>query len=424
MQVARFDFSYGKLKENVKLVKKFFEARRLRPDKMCALMLELKGRQIRTCYTENGQSLFFKEKETTVIRYDGERSPSSQKIISIDSSSLANLVTTNEKIVFEGGKLIAVVRDVLLDEIKIEFLTSGELISGASLKLEGKRYEFMNLLRDEDKEALEQVAAHFNFDYVSLPFATSAKDIQQVRILLKKLNPKIAVCARIDTIECVHVYESMLKIVDAVIIHREELSSDLPADKLVIAQKYLIQKAIEESVPVFLQSQLLDTMINSEVPSRQEVQDISNSVLDGVDGFILNKETAEGVSPLNATATLIRAIGEAENVFNHDLAYQEMRDLIIQKGKKANVTDILCSTAMNIALENNVDLFLCITETGRIARFIAKQRPMQAIFACSVHSNVVKQCNSMRGVIGYKVPAFMKKHTNKLLDLVLKVCKE
>lgn len=165
-------------------------------------------------------------------------------------------------------------------------------------------------------------------------------------------------------------------------------------------------------------------MIAHEHPSAQELQDVSNSVLDGADGFILSCETSFGSSPLEATNLLIKAIGEAENVYNHDQAYQDMRDLIIAKGKKANVTDILTSTAMNIALENNVDLFICITETGRIARFLAKQRPMQSILACSVHSNVVRQCNSMRGVTGYKIPAFLKRHTNKLMDLVLKICKE
>jgi len=115
---------------------------------------------------------------------------------------------------------------------------------------------------------------------------------------------------------------------------------------------------------------------------------------------------------------------EAENVFNHDQAYQEMRDVMKSKGKKAHPTDILCSTAMSIALENNVDLFLCITSNGRIAKFLAKQRPMQPILACSVYSNVVRQINSTRGVQGYKIPAYLKRHQSKLLELVLKVAKE
>lgn len=187
----------------------------------------------------------------------------------------------------------------------------------------------------------------------------------------------------------------------------------------------MIQKSNEESVPVFLQQQMLESCILGDcLPSRLELTDISNSVVDGADIFVLTNETSIGHSPLATTQLLAKAIMEAENVFDHDQAYQEMRNVIKTKGKKAHPTDILCSTAMSIALENNVDLFLCITSTGRIAKFLAKQRPLQPILACSIYSNVVRQINSTRGVQGYKIPAYLQKHQNKLLELVLKVAKE
>jgi len=139
----------------------------------------------------------------------------------------------------------------------------------------------------------------------------------------------------------------------------------------------MIQKGNEESVPVFLQTQILESAIEKNAtPSRVELQDISTAVVDGADIFILTTETSNSVNGLETTKLLAKAIMEAENIFNHEQAYQEMRDIIVKKGKKAQPTDILCSTAMNIALENNVDLFLCLTDTGRIAKFLAKQRPM------------------------------------------------
>lgn len=85
---------------------------------------------------------------------------------------------------------------------------------------------------------------------------------------------------------------------------------------------------------------------------------------------------------------------------------------------------MLCSTATQIALDNNVDLFVVLTNTGKVARYLAKQRPMQTILACSTQQQVVRQVNTSRGVIGYKVPDHIKKHQEKLLALVLKVAKE
>jgi pyruvate kinase len=170
---------------------------------------------------------------------------------------------------------------------------------------------------------------------------------------------------------------------------------------------------------------MLESCVRADsAPSRLELTDVSNSVIDGADIFVLTNETSIGCSPLETTKLLSKAIMEAENVFNHDQAYQDMRDVLKAKGEKAHPTDILCSTAMNIALENNVDLFLCITHTGRIAKFLAKQRPMQPILACSIYSNVVRQINSTRGVQGYKIPAYLQRHQSKLLELVLKVAKE
>ncbi len=100
-----------------------------------------------------------------------------------------------------------------------------------------------------------------------------------------------------------------------------------------------------------------------------------------------------------------------------------MRDQAISD-EKPSASEILCTTATAIALDNNVDMFLTITNTGKIARALARQRPMQTILACSPLSNVVHQVNSSRGVIGYKVPVHIKPHTEGLISLVLRVAQE
>lgn len=120
---------------------------------------------------------------------------------------------------------------------------------------------------------------------------------------------------------------------------------------------------------------------------------------------------------------LAKAIAESENCFDYEVAYQRIRDASIEEGKRANVLDILCTTASQIALDNNVDLFICLTSTGKIARYLAKQHLVQTILACSVNSNVVKQMNSSRGIYGYKIPAYLSKclqrHPSGLLVCVL-----
>lgn len=111
---------------------------------------------------------------------------------------------------------------------------------------------------------------------------------------------------------------------------------------------------------------------------------------EGVDVFILSNETSSGPYPLESTVLLAKAIAEAENCFDYEVAFQRIRDVNMEDGKRTQAIDVLCTTASQIALDNNVDLFVCLTSTGKVARYLAKQQLMQTILACSVNSNVVK----------------------------------
>lgn len=111
--------------------------------------------------------------------------------------------------------------------------------------------------------------------------------------------------------------------------------------------------------------------------------------MDGVDALVLSNETSIGANAVRSTVQLAKAITEAENIFDYNVAYQDMRDRAIEMGHKADATDVLCSTAMQIARDNNVDMFLTITKTGKIARQLARQRPKEVIVACSINSEVV-----------------------------------
>ncbi len=102
-------------------------------------------------------------------------------------------------------------------------------------------------------------------------------------------------------------------------------------------------------------------------------------------------------------------MAEAESIIDYDNLYQDLRESAMSDTSKLNVNDLLSATACNIAIDNNVDLFVCLTETGKIARFLSKCRPIQPILALSTNTNVVRQVNTSKGVIGYKIPSFLSK---------------
>jgi len=116
-------------------------------------------------------------------------------------------------------------------------------------------------------------------------------------------------------------------------------------------------------------------MILSETANRQDAEDVTASVLEGVDSFILSHETAVGRYPEEAVIQLAKCIAEGENIYDYEQVYNDMRQDSMNNLKGLSTVDLLATTACSIALDNNVDIFVCLTETGKIARFIAKYRP-------------------------------------------------
>lgn len=116
-------------------------------------------------------------------------------------------------------------------------------------------------------------------------------------------------------------------------------------------------------------------MVSKEISTRAEAEDITSAVLEGADAFVLSHETSIGKYPVDAVIQLAKSIAEGENILDYEQAYNEVRSDAMNNAKKATAVDILATTACSIALENNVDIFVCLTENGKIAKFISKYRP-------------------------------------------------
>lgn len=130
-----------------------------------------------------------------------------------------------------------------------------------------------------------------------------------------------------------------------------------------------------------------------------------------------------GQSPVDATIFMSKAIAEAEGIYDYEQAYVNAKDEIKNKGTSIQNIDILTTTGCTIAFEEseNVDMFVCLTDTGKVARFLAKHHPKQPILACSTSGQTVRQVNMTRGVVGYKIPQYMKEKTDDLVDLILQI---
>ena len=194
---------------------------------------------------------------------------------------------------------------------------------------------------------------------------------------------------------------------------------EIPPEKVFIAQKWMIEKANLQGKPVITATQMLESMIKAPRPTRAEASDVANAVLDGTDCVMLSGETANGDYPLNAVTIMAKICVEAEKMIDYKRLYN---DLKLYSSGALPTAEAVASAAVSTVLDLNIDLIIVLTDTGKIARYVAKYRPPVPILACSVNQSVVRQMNLSRGVIGYKIPSF--EDTDNLLQLVIKTAKE
>eukprot|EP00347_Sterkiella_histriomuscorum_P014148 403361980 len=438
MACARFNLSHGTAKTNQRLLKKFQEAKRLRPHKTCALMLEVRGREIRTSEIDEKSQAFVAASEDTQFRSGIQLKAGQQLFISSDNlflksdektlqcnyRELPKLVKPNDVIHLDDGRVVCLVTDVEHNGVHVEVKGGGILGSRVNIKLPSGRHDQLPILTAVDEVDVVNYAVKNNFDFIALPYAVRKRDIQQVKDLLGPAGAHIQILAKIDTVDSLHNFEELVKAADGIILNRVEVGLELPAEKLMLAQKWMIDRTVQEGKPIFLQSQVLESMIQSDLASRSDAEDVTSAILEGVDSFILSHETSIGKYPIQSVVQLAKCIAEGENIYDYDQVYNDIRQDSVNNSKNLTSVDLLATTACTIAIESNVEIFVCLTETGRIARYVAKYRPFQKVLACSTSSAVVKQANMTRGVIGYKIPTHLKKLSDKLIGLVLKVAKE
>lgn len=425
MTCARLNLSHGTIKQNMRLLAKFRQARRLRPQFTCALMLELRGREVRISHAASSNNTIRCKSGNSVLISGGEfDKPSDAENFRINNETVLRYLKNNDVIYFDDGKVVGIVKAITDTGVEIEIKIGGIMRGNCTVRFVQGKHAQLPLTKKEDIEDLQKISQQFHIDVISVPYVAGPSDITQLRRALGPYSKSISFLAKIDMDEGLRRFEEIIKEADGAILVRNELQWEISAEKLMTAERWAITVANDEAKPIMIQSQVLESMIKNEQPDRKDLADVSNMVLLGTDSLMLTHETSIGENPLNSITALAKAIAEAESIYDYDQAYTNIKEYLKHKGRNI---DILCSTGCQIAYEQkeNVDMFVVLTENGRVARHIAKQRPRQPILACSVNGQVVRQMNMMRGVTGYKIPEYdVKEREEDLLDMVLSVAQE
>lgn len=404
MNVARMNFSHGSHEEH-KVRMDLVKAARETVGKPVGIMLDTKGPEVRIGCFEGGRADIVTGKQVILTTDDilgtAER-------FSISYKELPREAKVGTKILIADGLIALVVKSVAGNDVICEALNNGGLSDRKNVNIPGATSK-LPALTEKDKEDL-RFGVEQDIDFIAASFIRKASDILEIRQVLQSCGgDKILIIAKIENQEGVDNVDEILKVADGLMVARGDLGVEIPTEEMPLVQKMLIRKANEAGKPVITATQMLDSMIKNPRPTRAEVTDIANSILDGTDAIMLSGETAAGAYPLEAVRTMADIAKRAETAvdFRKNLAGAYNNGNI-------SVSDAISHASCATALDLGAAAIIIPTHSGTTARMVSRFRPSMPIIAAVVDEHVRRRLSLIYGV--YSVIVVFSENTDEALD--------
>jgi pyruvate kinase len=312
-----------------------------------------------------------------------------QHISSISYDKLAEEVPEHARILLDDGKVEMLVERIDRDaqELHCRVTVEGVLSSNKGVNFPGV-YLSIKALTPKDKEDLT-FGLDRGVNWVALSFVRNPQDILEIKDLIDNAGKSVPVIAKIEKHEAIEDMDAILSLCDGVMVARGDLGVELPAEDVPILQKRLIKTANQLGIPIITATQMLDSMVNNPRPTRAEVSDVANAIIDGTDAVMLSNETAIGKYPVMAVATMARI---AERTEQEQLGTRQLA------GNKRSIPNAISSAVSQIAEQLNAAAIMPLTKTGATARNVSKFRPQTPILAVTPHVDVARQLQLVWGV--------------------------
>lgn len=384
VNVVRLNFSHGSSEEKEKLVGLVRQAAKLEK-KTVGILADLQGPKIRIARFKNGK-VILKENSTFVLDANLDQDDGDETTIGIDYRELPEDVHPKDVLLLDDGRLVLVVERVEGSKIICKVQVGGELSNNKGINRQGGGLS-AGALTDKDRQDLKTAVA-LEVDFIAISFVRSKADIEEAKALIAKEGGQAGVIAKIERIEAI-VPETLNEIIqdsDGIMVARGDLAVEIGDAEVPAAQKLMIDAARDLNKPVITATQMMETMIHNVVPTRAEVSDVANAVLDGSDAVMLSAETATGDHPVLVVQTMDRVCLAAEKQpkalgFDHCISYEDR--------PFSKVDETISMSAMYIASHLKIKAIITLTETGTTALCVSRTRSGIPIYGLSRNSNAL-----------------------------------
>jgi pyruvate kinase len=386
VDVVRLNFSHGKPEEHLQraeLVRSLAKTR----GRAVGVLVDLQGPKIRIGKFKDGK-ISLKEDDRFVL--DAECKLGDQGIVGLDYKDLVNDVSRGSTLLLDDGRIEMWVEEVQGSQIICKVVHGGVVSNNKGINRKGGGLSAA-ALTDKDIEDIK-IAALLKADYLAVSFPKSAADIQQAREILRAAGGKAWIVAKMERAEAVKAMEEIINTSDAIMVARGDLGVEVGDAAVPALQKKMIRAARERNKVVITATQMMESMISSPIPTRAEVSDVANAVLDGTDAVMLSAETAAGQYPVDAVAAMGRVCLEAEKEM--DPLFEEM----LTGHGFLRIDEAIAMSAAFTSLHLNVKAIAAMTQSGSTALWMSRISTQVPIYALTPEVETRRKVTLFRGV--------------------------
>ena len=398
VDVFRINFSHAKhneVKKSINLIREIDKKLSLNT----AIIADLQGPKLRIGKMKKNSS--FNKGDKITIDSKSQLVGNSKKLY-VNYKNLAKDIKEGENILLDDGKIILKILSTnKRDLITAEVIQGGNIDSNKGFNLPNTKISLSPLTEKDIEDAI--LAIKEKVDWLALSFVRSKSDIEDLlKIIDQNSEYRIPVIAKIEKPEALKNIDEIIKVSSGLMVARGDLGVELESSEIPLIQKKLVAKAKKARIPVIIATQMMESMMESLSPTRAEVNDVANSVMDGADAVMLSGETSVGKYPLEVIKTISSIINKVENSNLISLANKRPKD---QKSKRY-ITKSICFSAAKMANDIKAKAISTLTHSGYTAFQISSWRPSTHVLVFTSNKRILTQLNLLWGVKAFFYDGF------------------
>ncbi|WP_421941478.1 pyruvate kinase [Pedobacter sp.] len=396
LDVCRLNFSHGSQADHQAVLDTIRDLNK-KYDYNVGILADLQGPKIRIGLVKEGGINLINGSKTIITTNE---CIGNEERIYITYQNFPQDVQAGEIILLDDGKLqMKVLSTNLKDEVVCEVVHGGILTSRKGVNLPNTKVSIPSLTA-EDRENLEFVLKN-DVEWIGLSFVRKAEDIIELKKIIAERGKTARVIAKIEKPEAIANIDEIIAVTDGVMVARGDLGVECPMEEVPLLQKMIVQKCRAASKPVIIATQMLESMITTPRPTRAEVNDVANSVLDGADAVMLSGETSVGEFPLIVIETMQKII---QNIEENNYPFNP--DKFLKPKSPSFLSDAICDSACFLAKQTNAVGIVSMTLSGYTAFEISSHRPEALVFIFTSNRELLNTVSLLWGVRGFYYDKF------------------